>query len=547
MKDKLEQVVDSIVSLITDADDIPTSPPIVERSTKPESTQPRLNKGYNIPSGWWVSYDITAAKLPIYAANSRMRDQVLHHIWRAEPHLAGIVNAVVLIDSNRGWSLTGGRNQVNRFTKMLHDADGGQGWRTYMRKSSLSYWTTDLGMVTELGREGKGGPVRAIYHTDSTRCQLVNGPNQDLNYYPSTGVGQVWTAADYFRICSMPSDDELFGGLGYCSISRAIEITRILYAVMIHDQEQVGARAPKGLLLLSNISEEQWEQSLATREEKLDSLEYRYYGGVQVLASSGMGNPDAKLVALSQLPANFDAKTFYDLCMYSYASCFGFDPSEFWPVQFGSMGRGTETEVQHMKATGKGGTEFALAYAEQLQRVLPDTLAFEFEQRDDQGAIAEANVNAAKSAWVMNLYNAGLMQGAPLVSRDEARQLLADNDLIPSEWTLTPDEATSTDTEEERMLDTVQVRRAIAQFPYEPIIRMTWKPGKQIKMRVIYDPIRRKRTFAKGTRRATDDILYEKGDVTITEGDVDDAIEDARQTVGDEFASLLVAPAYKAK
>ena len=191
-----------------------------------------------------MSYDVTAAKLPDYTANSRYRDAVLHNIWRLEPHLAGVVNAVVLIDSNRGWSLTGGRNQVNRFTAMLHDADGGQGWRTYMRKSSLSYWTTDLGMISELGREGKGGPVRAIYHVDSTRCRVHSNVDNALTYYPSNGRMQTWTADDYFRICSMPSDDEMFAGLGYCAISRSIEITRILYAVMAHDQEQVGARAP---------------------------------------------------------------------------------------------------------------------------------------------------------------------------------------------------------------------------------------------------------------------------------------------------------------
>jgi hypothetical protein len=327
---------------------------------------------------------------------------------------------------------------------------------------------------------------------------------------------------------------------------------------MVHDQEQIGARAPRGLLLLSNITEEQWEQSLATREEKMDSLEYRYYSGVQVLASSGMGNPDAKLVALSQLPTNFDAKTFYDLCMYAYAGCFGFDPSEFWPVQFGSLGRGTETEVQHQKATGKGGTEFALAYQEQLQNVLPDTLNFEFESRDDAGESQLAAVKRAKLDWVSMAYNAGLQAGAPLISRDEARQLLADEQLIPSEWTLTPDEASSTDIEDadeteapaaaaneaERMLDTLPVRRAIAAFPYEPIVRVSW-PGKR--MQVLYDPLRCKRVFAKSKQRAKKDVLYKKGDVTITESDVDDAIEMARVRVGDEFASLLTAPEYVEK
>jgi len=48
-------------------------------------------------------------------------------------------------------------------------------------------------------------------------------------------------------------------------------------------------------------------------------------------------------------------------------------------------------------------------------------------------------------------------------------------------------------------------------------------------------------------RRAEDGVLYEKGDVTITQDDVDKAVEEARDRVGDEFASLLVAPEYVEK
>jgi len=51
------------------------------------------------------------------------------------------------------------------------------------------------------------------------------------------------------------------------------------------------------------------------------------------------------------------------------------------------------------------------------------------------------------------------------------------------------------------------------------------------------------REYRKKLRAA--EILYENGDVIITENDVDDAIEMARERVGDEFASLLVAPEYE--
>lgn len=66
----------------------------------------------------WVSTLIEEE--PEYNVNSMMRDSWLSKIWRSEPHLAGVLNSVVSIDTNRGWSLEGERNQVLRYTNIFH-------------------------------------------------------------------------------------------------------------------------------------------------------------------------------------------------------------------------------------------------------------------------------------------------------------------------------------------------------------------------------------------------------------------------------------------
>ncbi|NLD44101.1 MAG: hypothetical protein GX657_11475, partial [Chloroflexi bacterium] len=473
-------------------------------------------------------------------------DRWLRAFWRLEPRLAGVMNSVTLIDANRGWSLVGGRNQVLRYTDILHNAEDGAGWRALMRKLSLSYWATDMGAVCELGRDGAGGPLRALYHVDSARCRLTGKRTMPLEYHPAAGGVQEWAAGDFLRVASMPSDDEAFRGLGFSAVSRCVEIARLLYAVLQHDQEQVGARAPKGLLLLQGISETQWEESLAAREADMASLERRYYGGVQVLASSGIEQVDAKLVALSQLPQNFDAKMFLDLSMYGYALCFGYDPSEFWPVQFGALGRGNETEVQHRKATGKGGLDFALSLQEQLQNELPGTLAFEFEQRDEAGELTTAALAQAKLNVVTTAYKAGLGQGESLLTRDEARSLLVDAGIIPPEWTEAEEDVQVADTQDvDRWLDTAAVRRAMARWPEEEIVVYSW-PSRRLRVLSKISQMRRteRRRPRRRTRRedAADGVLYEDDLVTITEADVDTAIAQARRRVGDEFAELLTAP-----
>ncbi len=522
----------------------------IERQTEVLSKQPRFTgggRGFLSFLRWFTEGGIGAP--PDYVADSRRRDQWLRSVWRREPHLAGVVNSVVLIDANRGWVLAGGHNQVLRYSAVLHGAEAGEGWRTYFRKVSQSYWCTDLGAITEVGRDGKTGPMRAMYHVDPARSRLTGDPDAPLEYFPPVGgKGQLWGPMDFFRVASMPSDDETLYGLGFCAVSRCIEIVRLLHAVLLHDQEQIGAKAPKGLLLLQGISEKQWEDSLAMREEQLSSLEREYYGGVQVLASAGTEQIDAKLIALSQLPANFDARQFEDLSMYAIALCFGYDPSEFWPVQYGSLGRGTEVQIQHAKATGKGGLDFALHYQERLQGELPETLQFEFEQRDDMGELSSANLARAKLDIVTAAYQAGLMQGAPLLSREEARILLAENRLIPSEWTEAVEPIEVTDTDDslrarmfERYLDSVPVLRAMRKFPGEDIVLYAWPSERMFtiwragtRTQQYYYPAR--------VRRASSDVLYSDGDVLITGEDVDKAVGEAGRRVSREFAQLLEAP-----
>jgi hypothetical protein len=310
-----------------------------------------------------------------------------------------------------------------------------------------------------------------------------------LKYYQGRGKMQRWGPMDFFRVASLPSDDETLNGLGYCAVSRCIELVQLMIAVYEHDKEMLGARAPRGLLLLQNIDQTQWEDAMKAREARLDNNQQVYYGAVAVLAQMGVDQIDAKLVALSQLPANFDIHVFTDLLMYGYALAFGYDPSEFWPVQFGSLGRGTEGETQHRKASGKGGLDFILGLQEQLQNHLPDTLQFEFEQRDEQGEITAADVALKKLDVIRGMYESGRREGDPLITHDEARQLLVEAGLIPAEWTAAEEDIAATDTDagqarlrqmRERALEDHNVRSAILQYPREPIVRYEWSTGREI-------------------------------------------------------------------
>lgn len=497
----------------------------------------------------WVKKSLDDA--PDYKPNSKKRDTWLAEAATWEPHWFGVVYQCTLIDSNRGWTIIGGKNQVYRYTDILKYAEGGKGWRTFIRKCARSFRVADMCTVIETGREGRYGPLRGLYHVDPTKCRLTGKSDYPLKYND-----QSWSDWDFFRVISMPSDIEKYNELGYCATSRALELTRLLYAILLHDQEKAGARMPEGLLLLHGIAQNQWEQALEQRRAKLDAEQRRYFGGLTVLAGTGSSAPEAKLIGLSQLPDNFDRKTFTDLTMYAYSLVVGMDPSEFWPVQYGALGRGQEVNVQHQKATSKGAMDFAISLQDRLQQELPDSLHFEFQQRDEEGDLLRAEVMQAWANVASTLYTAGQMHGGEaLLSRDQVISLLVEEADLPPEWTDIIEATHASDKGEtrssrdrarERAMESPQVRRAISLYPDEPIVRYSWPDDR---VGVLWETgaqaVQRSRWQGIGAlvERQDDDVLYEDEDegIVITREDEDKAIAEAGRRIDPEAAALMEA------
>jgi len=486
---------------------------------------------------------------PDYEANSKKRDTWLSEASVWEPHWASVIYQCVLIDSNRGWEMVGGRNQVYRYTDMLRYAEAGKGWRMFVRKCARSFRVADMCTVIETGRATPRGPLRGLFHVDPTKCRLTGSAKYPLKYND-----QNWTDWDFFRVISMPSDNEEYNDLGYCATSRALELVRLLYAILEHDQEKAGARMPQGLLLLHGISQRQWTQALETRKAQLDAEQRRYFGGLHVLAGTGSSAPTATLVGLSQLPENFDRKTFTDLVMYGYALAVGMDPSEFWPVQYGALGRGVETAVQSQKATTKGAMDFAISLQDRLQQELPESIYFSFQERDEEGDLLRAEVMQAWAQVANVLYSAGQQHGGePLLDRDQVLSLLVQEAHLPPEWSAVIEETqssdagvnrTSMDMMRERALNSPQIRRAIRQYPNDPIVRYSWPDDRIITLWKSGDhAMRRSVWHVEGmpVEREDEEVLYDEDGIKITRADEEKALGEASRRVGEDAIALMEA------
>lgn len=440
---------------------------------------------------FFSNYNLTFGDNFGYGSDSRQRDRWLQDFVQSEPYLSSVLHGAVSIDKNRAWTITGSERQVNRFVNRFHAFENGLGWRTFMSKAAQSYYTTDLGFVGKVNLDDNGF-VERVNHLSSNDCLLVNrqiapmqvfGSIANQKYYDMVATTMTLEGTktlymnhadnDYIRVTSMPNTVQQYNNLGFCAVSRCLEWAQIMKAIYEHNKESLLAKAPKGLLLLQGVSQGDWETAMANRQADLANTNNDFYGKIKVLASMNE-TIDAKLIALSQLPMGFDLKVYTDLLMYGYALAFGYPADEFWPLAGGSFGHSREVEMNEQRSSSKGVGNFILDLQEELQRLLPRSLHFEFSRRDTSGDLAEANLAKSKIDSINALYD----KGTGLITRDEARSMLAESGIIPNEWTLPDESITASDTKSralrEQLMDNDNVTRAMTLYPNSKIVAYEW-------------------------------------------------------------------------
>lgn len=453
-----------------------------------ESKQNRFRiRGGSYWLGGMFDLAIQFAECPPYGTDWVKRHQFLYQFWKRDPWWSGVIKSIASIDANRGWTLTGGRLQVRRYKAVMHNhivSPDIVGHYAGMEAGSIAFHTADIGCIKELARQPIDGvpaeswPVRGFLCVDPTQARLT------YDYLDPLCVnGWNWKQSDYFRVASSVDIAGGNPGYGYCSTSAMMEWVMMAIGIIGHKKEKIKAQLPTGYLLVSGITDDQWEKSEDARKASMAEKGRDWFSGVGVLTSD---NPiTMTLQSLSELPDNFSEEQFAEIYFSTAGLITGYDTSEFWPVKYGAFGGGTESKVQNQKATAKGQKTFIHRYFEKVQELLPPTLEILPDERDDNGDMLQTQILNEKSKFVMSLYN----QGTGIVTLAEARALASDYELIPAEWAEANDEATATDQTNvrlwrERARGNNRARAAAVQFPDDPIIRYDSKTDKEL---VLFD------------------------------------------------------------
>jgi len=358
-------------------------------------------------------------KLPEYGVPER--DVYLCDFWKQEPILAGAVYSMSAKMSSLRWYISGPRLKAHKAASLLARAAhmGGEDWGGFLSPTAQDFYTTNNGVFWETARGNIGdvgvinsliGPLADIGHIDSLCCTLTG--NTDLPMiYRSEELDQTirFKEGEYVHFASLPSARERHLGIGFSAVDRAYRAAKLLMGLHDYDEEKLSNLPPEGVATVTGLTMQEFKDALnmwRLERERDNSLTFP-----QVLWLIGnQPNVDVKvaLTGFSQIPEQFDRDKVMSHYISTLALCFGVDAREFWPISSGALGTAAESEIQHLKAKGKGPGEFISTAERMINGELPVGVDFAFDTQDieeDQQAATIAK------AWVDVFYP--LYQGTP--------------------------------------------------------------------------------------------------------------------------------------
>lgn len=432
------------------------------------------------------------------------RDWVLSKFWKNESILSGAVYSMSAKMSTLSWVMMGNKRLARYYADLYSGAYtlNGAGWGDFISATAQDFYTTDRGAFWLTEREGDSyvGRLREVVHLDALSVGITGNMKYPIMYASTvTGQTEFLRRWEYAHFASMPSPREEMFGNGFCAVSRAYRSARILLGLADYDLEKLNNLPPEGVAAITGLTRDEFLDSLdiwKTARTQNNSLTYPMV--LWLLSSVPNTSVGVDFSSFSQLPESFDRKSVVEQYVNILALDFGVDAREFWPVSTSSLGTAAESEIQHMKAKGKGPGEFVAGIERWINRELPEGVEFQFDTQD----VGEDQIAASiAKGWVdalMPLYNPGgggtppsktpLAPGLhrpeggasqsnltapegggggvePLLTKQEMLRLLVDRRVLPN-WLVGDNRVIQT--------DTGITEKEGEDYP----IKMVWKAGK---------------------------------------------------------------------
>ncbi len=352
-----------------------------------------LNSVGNIVSPWW----------------SKARDADLRRFWKLNDHLASAIftfsskmEAIPFHVESRDMSIRSYVREADQFTDMLlYGSQLGSGWLSLYDPFLQDLLCQDNGGFIEVLGEGEPdgpivGPSLGLIHRDSYNCQRTGNPIFPVVYTDKLGKRYKLHFTRVIFVSQMPSPDVYMNQVGFCACSRAINTAQHLIDLATYEQEKLGSRPHRQLLIGQHIDATALKNAFVMAEQEMSNQGLSRFAKTVAIGSKTQAI-DVKQIDLASVPDGFSKSEEITLGMFAIALALGTDARELWP---GSQPGATRADamVQAMKARGKGSGWILSTMTSQINsKVLPPYLKITFELQDDDEDAAQADIRIKRS------------------------------------------------------------------------------------------------------------------------------------------------------
>ncbi len=356
-----------------------------------------------------------AEKAPAWSYYPGRRDAYLRRIWKSEPGMASAVYSLTARIKSLQYEFDGGRNQKKYYQDLAGAANFGKGQPHLVGKTVNDLLTQDNGAFWELIGPGDPngpliGPVRGVAHLDSAQCWRTFDPEFPVVYH-NPQVGN-WHRLHWTRVVAMsslPQPNELARDIGFCAVSRVLDLIQTMKAVHTYRHEKLTGTQP-AIGYGNGFTVKNLDLAVQTTKNKAESEGMVVWNGIPIML-----NPDANakvslaFLSIKGLPDGFDFADETSLYIYALAFGFGVDAREFWPATASGATKADAT-IQHLKAQGKGiGDLIQTIEWAWNWRILPEGCTFHYDFTDDEQDKMTADIRQAKVNTFSQIKTAGGM------------------------------------------------------------------------------------------------------------------------------------------
>lgn len=382
--------------------------------------------GFRIP-GWW----------------GPSRDAALRRFWKESDHLAGALYTMIAkmtsipfqiipVDlSNPQYAV-----EAEEMEQSLRaGAEFGEGWQMFYAKFIEDLLSQDNGAFAEIIGPGRpDGPLTGqpitIAHLDSYRCTRTGNPEFPVIYRDIDGSLYRMHYTRVIYASQMPSPIAEMFGVGFCAVSRCINVAQTLIDILIYKQEKLGSRPYRAIIYTKGgLDPDDVSKAFLVAEQSSTNMGTSRYARIPVIGSQTIPDAELGMLELSKLPEGFDEESSLTLGMATIALAFGVDARELFPSLSSGSTR-ADALLQHLKQRGKGPGQILESMEALINfKYLPPYLKIKFDFQDDaedqQAAdIRHTRAQTRQSDMVAQVVNA----------RTARQQMTANNEITSGQF-----------------------------------------------------------------------------------------------------------------